>query len=85
MTGHLSKLAKTLVNSGLASDSEDALKKAKEILRIKDVEPDKSTLPKIEDIQAAGKTPEASGDGSLKEIVEEDAKTIYGKRPGRQN
>lgn len=84
MTRHLAKLARTLINSGLESDPGEAMKKAREMLKIKDPEPDKNRLPKIEDIEAAGKTNELR-DGSLKDLVEEDAEMIYGKQPsGKQ-
>ena len=86
MTEHLDKLAQTLINSGLASDPVEAMKKARQMLKIKDPELDKSRLPKIEDIQNAGKAPEMRGDGSLRDVVEEDAERIYGGRSsGKQS
>ena len=86
MIEHLDKLAQTLINSGLASDPVEAMKKARQMLKIKDPEPDKSRLPKIEDIQNAGKAPEMRGDGSLRDLVEEDAERIYGgQSSGKQS
>ena len=76
----LDKLAKTLLSSGLVSSSAEAMKKAKEILKLKPEKEkiDIATLPKIEDIKAAdsGKV-----DKSLKELMEKDAGKVYNNKP----
>ena len=79
------KLAKTLVRSGIAGDYGEALKNARSILKVpepaqkKEEGPvDPSSLPKLDDIAPA---PAAGfdGDASLKDVVEEDAGSIYGE------
>ncbi|MAG15908.1 hypothetical protein CMO88_02505 [Candidatus Woesearchaeota archaeon] len=79
----LSKLARTLLKSGLVSNYAEAMKKAKELLKVKTREEsvDVKTLPKIEDIEEINiASVDLNKDKSLKEMVEEDAKKIYGKQ-----
>lgn len=88
----LEKLARTLVNSGLAFSLSEAMKKAREILKIpeepKKEEPvDVKSLPKVDDICPAEKMAQFSvgvsdidRDKTLKEVLEEDAKKIYDKQ-----
>ena len=78
----LEKLAKTLLNSGLASNSAEAMKKSKEILKVGDKEEiDIEKLPKIEDVEAVRTSDnDFDKDKSLKEVVEEDAEKIYNKQ-----
>lgn len=94
----LEKLARTLVSSGLAFSLSEAIKKAREILKIpeepKKEEPvDVNSLPKVDDISPVEKTAQYSvgisdidRDKTLKEVLEEDAKEIYEKQdsPGKQ-
>jgi len=79
----LEKLASTLLKSGLASSSAEAMKRAKEILKIKPEKEkiDIENLPKIDDITAVDKeSGELEKDKSLKELLEEDAEKIYNNR-----
>ncbi len=90
----LGKLARTLVNSGLAFTLSEAMKKAREILKIpeepaKEEPVDVSTLPKVDDISPVEKTTKYSvgasdidTDKTLKEVLEEDAEKIYEKQDG---
>ncbi|MBS3132879.1 hypothetical protein J4470_01975 [Candidatus Woesearchaeota archaeon] len=81
---HLEKLARTLLKSGLASNSAEAMKRAREILKIK---PEKEkinieSLPKIDEIKAADSkhAGELETDRSLRELLEEDAEKIYNNK-----
>ena len=88
----LEKLARTLLNSGLALNSAEAMKKAKEILKVapKEEKVDIEKLPKIGDLKAVSKISlgisDLDKDKSLKEVVEEDAEKIYNnkKTPNKQ-
>ena len=75
----LQKLAKTLVNSALCHSMPEALKRAREILKIpeeKKPEPENNgKLPNIEEIEAVKDAPEP--EQNLKELMEEDAERIY--------
>ncbi len=96
--GQLDKLARTLINSGLAFGLSEAMKKAREILKIpeepvKEEPVDVKSLPKVDDISPVGKTAHYSvgvsdieSDKTLKEILEEDAEKVYEKKdsPERQ-
>ena|SRR3989338_4414593 len=85
----LEKLARTLVNSGLAFSLSEALKKAREILKIpeepaKEEPVDVSSLPKVDELTPVEKTAKYSvgvsdidNDKTLKEVLEEDAEKIY--------
>lgn len=88
----LEKLARTLVSSGLAFSLSEAMKKAREILKIpeelKKEEPvDVNSLPKVDDISPVEQKAQYSvgvsdidRDKTLKEVLEEDAKKIYDKQ-----
>ena len=86
MKHQLDKLARTLINSGLASTPADAMKKAKDILKVDDTEPvDKAKLPKIEDIEPVPPSSRTKLDHTHKEVVDEDAEKIYNKhRPSEK-
>ena len=84
----LEKLARTLVNSGLASTPGAAMKKAREMLKVKEPEVqekvDITTLPKIDDIKTVKASmsvgiSDLDKDKTLKEVIEEDAKKMYDK------
>jgi len=87
----LNKLAKTLENSGLAANPADAMKRAKDILKIRDpvkkaVEVDPASLPKIDDIKAVeNPSSDVDKDSNLKDLIEEDASKIYDKQDPRRN
>ncbi len=94
----LEKLARTLINSGLAFGLSEAMKKAREILKIpeepiKEEPVDVRSLPKVDDISSVERTAQYSvgvsdidSDKTLKEILEEDAEKVYEKKEdsGRQ-
>ena len=75
----LDKLAKTLLSSGLVSNSADAMKRAKEILKVKPEKEkiDIASLPKVDDIKAADSD---NVDKTLKELMEEDAGKVYNSK-----
>jgi len=80
----LQKLVKTLVNSGLASNPSEAMKKAKEMLNIEDKEViDISKLPKLEEIENT--TQQFDKEKTLKELMEEDAEKVYRDSKGKNN
>ncbi len=90
----LEKLAITLVNSGLVFGRSEAMKKAREILKLpeepaKEEPVDVSGLPNIDEICPVEKTASYSigvsdldRDKTLKDVLEEDAKKIYGRQGG---
>lgn len=89
----LDKLARTLVKSSLASSYREALKRAREMLKIPEEpqaeapEPNPGELPTVGEIE---EVPISLGidfekDKTLKEVLEEDAKTIYGKEPSQKS
>ncbi|MBI2137457.1 hypothetical protein HYU12_02980 [Candidatus Woesearchaeota archaeon] len=81
----LQKLAKTLVNSALCHSMPEALKRAREILKIpeeKKTEPENNgKLPNIEELEAVKDEPEQN----LKELMEEDAERIYRQKKNNQS
>ena len=90
----LEKLARTLVNSGLVSTPGAAMKKAREMLKVKEPEiqekVDITTLPKIDDIKTVKASisvgvSDLDKDKTLKEVIEEDAKKIYDKQSESDN
>lgn len=90
--GQIEKLARTLVNSGLAFNLSEAVKRAKEMLKIpeeplKEEHVDVKSLPKVDDISPVEKTGRYSigvsdidTDKTLKEVLDEDAERIYEKQ-----
>ncbi len=90
----LEKLARTLINSGLAFGLTEAMKRAREILKIpeepvKEAPVDVKSLPKVDDLSPVEKTAQYSvgvsdidSDKTLKEILDEDAERVYEKQEG---
>lgn len=90
----LEKLARTLVKGNLASNYKEALQTAREILKIPEESKEAGAniaiagpLPKVDDIEPI---PVSLGvdfdrDKTIREILEEDAKTIYGKESSQKN
>ena len=81
----LDKLVRTLLVSGLESTSANAMKKAKEMLKITDPPQkiDATKLPKVDDLTPvtySSGISDLDSDKTLKEVVEEDAKKIYDKK-----
>ncbi len=88
----LEKLARTLIKSGLAFGLSEAMKRAREILKIpeepvKEEPVDVKSLPKVDDISPVEKTVQYSvgvididSDKTLKEILNEDAEKVYEKK-----
>ena len=84
----LEKLARTLVKSGLTSNYREALHRAREILKIPDEPPEARAadaapeqLPSVGEIEPVHISLgiDFEKDKTLKEVLEEDAKTIYSK------
>jgi hypothetical protein len=75
----LHKLAKTLVASGLTSSVAEAMKKAREILKVREPQPEQTVssdnLPKVEEISSMRQ--QAAEDEAVQEILEEDSEKIY--------
>ncbi len=90
----LEKLAVTLVNSGLVFGRSEAMKRAREILKIpeepaKEEPVDVSGLPNVDELCPVEKSvcysvgiSDIDRDKALKEVLEEDAEKIYGKPAG---
>jgi hypothetical protein len=75
----LRKLARTLVSSGLAPSQAEAIRQAKDMLKMNDVKlpedspkqkPEPATLPRVDQLDGAS-------DESMKDVMEEDADSVY--------
>ena len=76
-TEQVHKLAKTLVNSGLASNLKSGMEKAKQMLKIEDDE-DLSKLPKAEELsEVTLHDMGADGDKALRQLLDEEADRVY--------
>jgi Arc/MetJ-type ribon-helix-helix transcriptional regulator len=75
----LRKLARTLVSSGLAPSQSEAIRQAKDMLKMNDVklpedspkkQAEPATLPRVDQLDGAP-------DDSMKDVMEEDADSVY--------
>ncbi len=76
MNEQIEKLARALLNGGIASNQKDAEKRAREILKIPEPADETQPVP-LEQVESVIIDKDFTSDKTLRELLEEDSKDVY--------